>query len=266
MKTLTTIILMSIFVNFTIAQNVESSIKVIRKHFQWTNTQKGFMTVALNNQDFLDHPTDNGATLTGYFKRGKLYKIEETVGISYAVYKTDYYFWDGKLYFVYRTESQYKSKTDANGNFIEMDYSKTELKYQDRQYFKNGKRIRRIEKGEMLGSKANYPKSFLKEAKKYKKMIKNRYKYRAKYKMLQGTWYNKDYKAERIEIDGLIITNYQDGKYFSSGRIRFDDEHYYYQPLVEDDVETAYYMLKFTKKFFQYSYSESGTTFTYIKK
>lgn len=262
MRKLAAIILLSILANFAMSQNINEDIKEIRKNFQWVNSQKDFKKAELNNQDFLDHPSDNGATMTGYFKNGKLYKIVEVIGISHALYRTEYYFWSNELFFVFRTEREYKSIMDENGLFVKLDYTKTDLKYQDRQYFKNGKRIRRIEKGELISSKENYPKDFVKLANKRKSLIQNRYKYNDKYNMVQGTWVDG---KSKFEIEGLVLTEYYDGKFFESSRIKFEDNDFYIQSF-EDNSITQYELTKLTKDTFAYFYYESSTDFVYKRK
>jgi len=73
------------------SQNTDTAIKEIRTQFIWTNSQTDFELIELNNQDSLNHPTDNGATLIGLYKNNILYKITETIGISYALFTTEYY-------------------------------------------------------------------------------------------------------------------------------------------------------------------------------
>lgn len=264
MKKTSILILISLLANIAFSQNIEKSIKKIRKQFQWVNSQKDYKKEELNNKDFLDHTTDNGATLTGFFKDEKLYKITEVVAISYAYFKTDYYFWDNKLFFVYRTEHQYKEKKDAQGNFVEMDYTKTDIKYQDRQYFENGKQIRRIEKGKLISAKKNYPKNYIKLANKRKDAIVNKYKYRDKYKKIQGTWKSTD--SKRILVyDGLIRTTYYGEEYIETCRIKFSEEKLYIKSF-EDKKNTEYETPVFNDKTLTLIETLSGYKTSYKKK
>ncbi len=260
MKTTITILLICLFANFATAQTEQELIKEIRKHYKWVNSQKDFVPVVLNNQDFLDQATDNGATMTGYYKNNKLYKIIETVGISYAVITSEYYFWSGELFFIYHTEKAYKEKKDDAGNFIELDYTKTELKYEDRQYFNKDKQIRRIKKGEILSTENN----FLKRSKNLKPLLDNKKIYKAQYKMLQGKWFGKDNKKDVMQIEGLVQTVFFDDEYIYASRIKIDDKHFSIKSF-EDNSVTVYQLIELSKDVFKYFYEESSTTFEYYK-
>ena len=108
----------------------------IRKIYQQINDYKIYKTVTIDNADeFLGHNTDNGASLKGYFKADSLKKILEWVGLSNKVIQNEYYFENGKLIFVYSTESTYKY-SDSLSTF---DYSKLELVFTGRYYFDNEK-------------------------------------------------------------------------------------------------------------------------------
>ncbi len=59
-------------------------------------------------EDFLGHPADNGAELTGYFKGDTLIKVAEQIGLSNSVIENRYYLENDKLFFVYSVDSSYK--------------------------------------------------------------------------------------------------------------------------------------------------------------
>ncbi len=143
-------------------------IKTIRSHFQWINSQTNTQKIELD-EGFLDMSPDNGASLIGFYQDNKLYKIIETVGLSFGIMTTEYYFWN-KLFFTYHKEQSFKKKYDQDGNFLELDYTHLNLNYQTRHYFHNGKLIRNITKGKPIFQKQD-PKQDLQDAKKWKLLL-----------------------------------------------------------------------------------------------
>lgn len=87
---------------------------------------------------FMDHITDNGATLSIYYKGNTVFKIEEWVGLSSYVVINTYYFQNNQLVFVkdegfmyerHPVTSETTGKFSRDGRFI------------GKYYFKNGKLI-----------------------------------------------------------------------------------------------------------------------------
>lgn len=260
MRTIIILLTASFFISTATAQTEEEQVKQIRKQFKWVNAQKDYKTIELNNMDFLDHATDNGASITAYYKNNKLYKIVEVVGISMGLLNSEYYFWDNELFFVYHTEKMFKEIKDAQGYFIEFDYSNTELKYEDRQYYNKGNTVRRIKKGEIVSSEIDY----LKHCKKIKPIADNKIKYKAKYDMLQGKWTDEGDKLSTLEFDGLVQTTYYENEYIDNSRIKIEDN-YFNTKSFEDNSENKYQIMELTPQVFKILYLASGSILIYKK-
>jgi hypothetical protein len=73
------------------AQTENNMLNKIRKAVEHINNDSGYAIKKLDNEEFLEHTTDNGGQLTGYFKNGQLVKIIEWIGLSSCVDITEYY-------------------------------------------------------------------------------------------------------------------------------------------------------------------------------
>jgi hypothetical protein len=105
------------------------------------NEYKNYKVVNIDDaEEFLGHGTDNGGSLKGYYKGDSLKKIVEWVGLSNRVVQNEYYFNNGKLIFVYSTDSRCK----ANNKTGEIDCSKFGKVFKGRYYFSHGKLIETI--------------------------------------------------------------------------------------------------------------------------
>ena len=106
----------------------------IRLKYLAINNEQNLSIKTIDDAEiFLGHATDNGAELTGYFKEDTLVKIIEWIGLSNRVLQTEYFFGDGKLFFVCSKESNYAFSTDS------IDYSKLNTVFTGRYYYQNGK-------------------------------------------------------------------------------------------------------------------------------
>lgn len=118
-------------------QDKSSVISQIRQVFQQINSYKYYKVITIDDsEEFLGHGTDNGGNLKGYYKGDSLKKIVEWVGLSNRVVQYEYYFNNGKLVFVYSTDSRCK----ANDKTGEIDCSKFDKVFKGRYYF-NGDKI-----------------------------------------------------------------------------------------------------------------------------
>jgi hypothetical protein len=116
--------------------NKSLALAKIKKTYEQINSYKNYKTVTIDNtEDFLGHNTDNGGTLTGFYKDDSLKKIVEWVGLSNRVVQNEYYLDNNKLIFVYSTESKYRFN-DSTQSF---DYSKLDNVFKGRYYFDNNK-------------------------------------------------------------------------------------------------------------------------------
>jgi len=142
----------------------------IKKVYQEINSYKNYKTVTIDNaEEFLGHGTDNGGSLTGYYKGDSLKKIIEWVGLSNKVIQNEYYFDNNKLVFVYSTESRYRFN-DSTQNF---DYSKLDNVFKGRYYFDNDKLIDTIlNDKEHVATKKQDAADFLTSSKEYLRLLK----------------------------------------------------------------------------------------------
>lgn len=127
------------------SQSVNDQIQQIKGRFASINQNKNYEVVTINHEDFLENMTDGGGELQGYFKDGELYKVFESIGLSYCMQTREYYFWDGKLIFVFETEADFGM--DSTGAW---DYSQTKIAFEGRFYFSNDKLISTNIKGKKL--------------------------------------------------------------------------------------------------------------------
>ena len=146
----------------------------IKKVYEKTNDYKNYRTVTINDaEEFLGHGTDNGGSLTGYYKGDSLKKVIEWVGLSNMVIQSEYYFDNDKLIFVYSTESRYRFN-DSTQSF---DYSKLDNVFKGRYYFNNGKLINTIlNDKEHTATKKKDTVDFLTSSKNYLKLLKTKRK------------------------------------------------------------------------------------------
>jgi hypothetical protein len=116
----------------------------IRKEFKAINVDGSLKKVVLENEEFMEHMTDRGGSLTGYYKEDKLVKIVEWIGISNGIYITEYYFKDEQLLFVYRAFKAvvYDSKKG------DVDLDETGVKFEGRYYFNNKTLIDTVTSGD----------------------------------------------------------------------------------------------------------------------
>ena len=114
------------------AQTKAQDLLAIKKEYQEIAADKTLKKVTLDNDTFLDTPTDGGRELTGYYKKGQLRKIVATTGLSNGRTQIEYYFKDGQLIFVYEVFNAY-DYNESKGTF---DYTKTSRTFEGRYYFK----------------------------------------------------------------------------------------------------------------------------------
>lgn len=149
-------------------------ISKIKKLYQQINSYKNFRTVTINDSErFLGHSTDNGGSLTGYYKSDSLKKIREWVGLSYKVILNEYYFDTDKLIFVYSVESRYRFNDSTQG----FDYTKLDNVFTGRYYFANDKLVKTILSGKDAGAAEHQDAGpFLASGSTYIKLLKTKRK------------------------------------------------------------------------------------------
>jgi hypothetical protein len=104
----------------TYSQENKTNIDKIRHTVEQINKDSGYSKKVLSNEEFLEHTTDGGGELTGYFKNGQLVKIREWIGLSSCINITEYYLHSNKLIFTYTKGSEF----DYNDSSESFDYKK----------------------------------------------------------------------------------------------------------------------------------------------
>ena len=146
--------------NWVIGQNKTETVKNIEKKYKAINKETGYQKVVLKNEEFLDtvfiKQLGKGyGQLTGFFKNDTIYKICEQIGvrISHDSFTTDYYFFEGKLIFIYEKYEKEEEKGFVENSFIESDgsigYRTPSLPFEGQYYFDNDKLINTETKGEI---------------------------------------------------------------------------------------------------------------------
>lgn len=118
-------------------------------------------------EEFMDHVTDNGASLTVYHKSGTVYRITEWIGLSGYVVIIEYYFKAGKLVYVRDVELMYERNAvtgETTGKFSK------DNRFLGQYFFRNNQ----LFDAESLGhnrfeddKNTNAEKEFIASAKKY---------------------------------------------------------------------------------------------------
>lgn len=136
-KAKTSVLLLLVSLTINCFGQSDERINSIRKIVEQLNKDTTYTTKTLDNEQWMEHTTDGGGQLTGYFKNGQLVKVVKWVGLSSCVTNFEYYLQNNSLIFVYGQEKvvQY---VDSIASF---DWSKQTLGMECRFYFDNGKLI-----------------------------------------------------------------------------------------------------------------------------
>ncbi|MBD0333476.1 MAG: hypothetical protein ICV66_12565, partial [Chitinophagaceae bacterium] len=121
----------------TWGQDKKNVIQQIRKEFQAINSDSSLKKVALTSEEFLEHMTDGGGELTGFYKSDQIKKIVRWVGLSNGNEIFEFYFKDDKLIFVYEQFDSFLY--DEKKETLRLDT--TERSFEGRYYFTNNKLI-----------------------------------------------------------------------------------------------------------------------------
>jgi hypothetical protein len=129
-----------------------------------------YKTKTLDNDEFIDG-TDNGSSLTGYYKNGELVKIAVWVGLSHWIVTEEYYLDNSNLIFVYKKERTIPYRVPGDS----FDFMHPEITMENRCYFKDKKLIKVISKGTSNDpSFKNDAEEMLADLKKYSELLKKR--------------------------------------------------------------------------------------------
>ncbi len=172
MKNYFTIIL-SFFFGLTFGQTGSNKVKEIHNTVEQINRDTGYTTRTLDNEEFLDHMTDNGESVTGYFKNGQLVKIVEWIGLSSCINITEYYFKDDTLIFAY-TQGKVFQYIDSTASF---NYNVQNIVMECRFYFDNNKLIKSIFNGSTVCSgepSDSWAKNYQSDCEEYIKLFRKK--------------------------------------------------------------------------------------------
>ena len=117
-------------------------IAAVRKKVEAINTEKSYQIKKIDNNYFVkvkNEATDGGQELSGYYKNGKIKKIVYSVGLSYGMKTSEYFFSNDELVFVLEKQDQFADIKDQSNQVTELDYTKLEPVYTGRFYFENSK-------------------------------------------------------------------------------------------------------------------------------
>ncbi len=162
-----------------LCQDSDQLITEIRAEFKRINSTSQLEKIELFNDTFMEYHTDGGGQLTGFFENNNLVKITEWIGPSHGTLITDYYLKDGKLFFAYQQENKFKDIFDESGEWIGLNTSQEETKFEGRYYFHNKKLIKQLNKGTRMFDQVFEQRKFLEhmnsiaELLRKKKTIKN---------------------------------------------------------------------------------------------
>ncbi|MDQ3110063.1 MAG: hypothetical protein M3R17_09225 [Bacteroidota bacterium] len=127
-------------------------------------------TVILENEEFTGHTTDAGASLTGYYKNGKLVRIKSWIGLSNGIKTEDFIYKNGKLIYVEKETERFL--TDSLGN---IDHSQTEKMISGMYYFEKGEfQSSQGEIRDETNSESYDPSHLLQKAKEYSEMLRKK--------------------------------------------------------------------------------------------
>lgn len=143
--------LILLFMN-VFSQDKNDTIKKIDQEVQFMKIDSNYWITTKYNETFLDTGFIRQAgkgfgQLTGFFKNGMVCRIQEIIGIKLLsdVAITEYYFSDGKLIFVYESESYGPSiLIDSSGT---VDKKLNKCDFEGSYYFNDDKMFKSITKG-----------------------------------------------------------------------------------------------------------------------
>lgn len=155
------VLIVVLFSGLIFSQNLKN----IKKLVEQINQTKNYVIKTVPNEYFIDKnmTTDNGIELKGFYKKGKLKKIEHTVGISSWQYLTEYFFDRDQLIFVHTK----KYRILGENGYVKQP----ELLSESRYYYERGKLIKTLKKADDFEENNNYldeVKTLRKDLKDYK--------------------------------------------------------------------------------------------------
>jgi len=157
------ILIFSCFTSY--GQTTDVVIKKIRDDFKIINSDATLKKITLEDEEFLEHATDGGGELTGYFRNNSLVKIVEWIGLSYGNRTREFYLKNNDLFFVFEKFEAF-IQTDSG-----LDHSKVKTIFTGRYYFNNGKLISEKITGENKLADKTSAQDLLDQTKDYSKLL-----------------------------------------------------------------------------------------------
>ncbi|UYQ93264.1 hypothetical protein MKQ68_24585 [Chitinophaga horti] len=115
----------------------QPQIAEIRKAVAAINADTAYVQVRLDNESYLEEMTDRGGYLMGLYKKDQLKKMISWIGYSNSIAITEYYFQNGQLIFVYDLLKAFAYDEKKQ----QLDEDRTNITYEGRYYYQNGKKI-----------------------------------------------------------------------------------------------------------------------------
>lgn len=128
---------------FVNSQDKKALIENIKEEIESIHLDTALKSVTLQNEEFLQNMTDGGGELTGFYKGNRIYRIYRSIGISYGVGISEFYYRKNKLIFIREKFNSYVYDSISQ-NF---DYTKLNTTYSGKFYFNNGNLIDSIVTG-----------------------------------------------------------------------------------------------------------------------
>lgn len=125
------------------SQDTKALIENIKEEIESIHLDTALKSVTLQNEEFLQNMTDGGGELTGFYKGKQIYRIYRSIGISYGVGLSEFYYRKNKLIFIREKFNSYVYDS-LSQNF---DYTKLNTTYSGKFYFSNGNLIDSIVTG-----------------------------------------------------------------------------------------------------------------------
>jgi hypothetical protein len=162
-------IILTLSFSTSFGQDKTKLIHEIRTEFNTINNDTTLKKVVLNNENFLQHATDGGGQLTGFYKAGQLKKIVSWIGLSNGNETFEFYFKNKKLIFVYEQFNSFVY-SDKEQTFR---FDTTETTFVGSYYFYDNKLIDQITTGHnrFEDDHIDAEKTLLTEAKENKKLL-----------------------------------------------------------------------------------------------
>ena len=154
--------------SFSAYAQQDSFISVIRSEVEKINSDSAYKTKTLENDKFIDG-TDNGSSLTGYFKNGELTKMNVWVGLSHCIVTREYFLDHGNLIFAYEQLRAFPYIQKPDTEYF--DYEHPRIALESRFYFRDGKLIKTISNGEPECTSVPSASELLADSKEYSALL-----------------------------------------------------------------------------------------------